>query len=60
MQNENTLAPVSTSNQIFGTRVVSIMKGKTTGTRRAQIDVPGRPRYYVPVDLLGLAAGKDS
>lgn len=48
--------------QIFGETEVRIIKNSTTGQRAAEITPFGRAalRYFVPVEMLGLAAGKDA
>ncbi len=45
--------------QIIGTNSVRIVKSKSTGQRAAQIFNPRKGIFYVPVELLSLAAGKD-
>lgn len=57
----DTASPVTPAPQMFGNRQVRIVKSKSTGQRAAEITPFGRAalRFYVPVEMLSLAAGKD-
>lgn len=53
-------AAISTSNQKFPGFTVSIMVGRANGQRYGEIKPDGGRAYHVPVEMLGLAAGKDA